>query len=296
MVSALAALGFLLLLPGKLATDADYQSVAEVLTREAEPGDVVFLYPWWTERARLFVPGSLPVIGYLHSEKDDLLENPRIWLLEEPGLPNASAAGSKDAFLTGRVSDGATRRFGHLALTRYRNGRARTLLFSGVNSLAQAHVSVERAGDQRSECTFDGRAFRCPGELRVAAEWHELLYAPWRCLSMAPPGGPDRLVAEWTDVPPAALTLLEGGIIWEHAPRTTGVTPLHVGVEDSGPVRSHATLTVAPGTEGMQQLTVPPSGNASRSLKVWTQSDSREGREACVSLRAFGPSTLGGAP
>ena len=35
-----------------------------LLAAERQPGDVVLLAPWWTERARIFVPEGLPVVGY----------------------------------------------------------------------------------------------------------------------------------------------------------------------------------------------------------------------------------------
>jgi len=54
--AAVAALYFQLSLPGRLPTEGDYRGVAAALAKESQTGDVLLLYPWWAERARLYVP------------------------------------------------------------------------------------------------------------------------------------------------------------------------------------------------------------------------------------------------
>jgi hypothetical protein len=287
LLVALWALVFQLTLPSRQATNEDYRQVAEALGREAKPGDVVLLFPWWTERARLFLPTEVPVVGYLHSEADPLIEHPRIWLLAQPRLPNIGESAFNKAFLPDRTEEGPPRRMGNLTLTLYRNGRHRPLLFSAVESVAKARVYLERPNGERQDCTFDGHAHQCPGGLHVAAEWHELFYEPRYCLWMHPPGGDARLVAEFPDVPQGSAGLLEGGIVWEHAlPKDT--TPLSGAVEDAQSHSVLAELHVPIGVEGFQKSGWTPSPAAGRTLRVWTQSDNPKDRDACLSLRIFG--------
>lgn len=290
--AALACLAFQLTLPLKEPTDEDYRRVAELLAREARAGDVVFLFPWWTERARLFLPAGLPVVGYLHDEADPLTAYPRIWLLSAPELPRNGNAALARLFMPERVADGALQRFGALTLSRYRNGRSRPKLFSAVEAVARAHVYLEGADGVRTDCAFNGRWHECPGGLRVGAEWHELLFEPRLCLYMRPPGGSTRLVAEFPEVPVASDLLLEGGIIWEHAPKTD-VTPLEVGVDEVRTLNSIVTLSVPGGLEGMRHVNAS-AALGSHALKLWTRSVRPDAREACVDLTSF--AATGAAP
>ncbi len=84
---AVLCLAFQLWLPSTHVAEADYQAAAQVLASERQPGDVVLLVPWWTERARIFVPEGLPVVGYQGSDADSLDRYPRIWVLSEPHKP-----------------------------------------------------------------------------------------------------------------------------------------------------------------------------------------------------------------
>src|SRR5260370_27795983 len=99
LVVALGALYFQLSLPGMLATEQAYREVAAVLANEGREGDVVLLHPWWTERARLFVPKAIPVVGYLGSDGDPLSSYSRIWWLAQPRLPRSDLCGCERGFL-----------------------------------------------------------------------------------------------------------------------------------------------------------------------------------------------------
>ena len=289
-VSALGAIGFWATLKSRLPSDADYRNAAVFLEREARPGDALVLVPWWTDRARLFLPKHLPIEGYLHQETNDFVTHPRLWVLVQPRLPHDGIAQFERAFLPDRILEAPAVRFGTLELRRYRNGRARSVRFSAVDAIAQAHVYLERPQGARLECPFDGVSHRCPGggDLHVAAEWHELFYAPRRCLWMKPPGGDARLVVEFANVPAGVQMTLEGGIVWEHAPRKAGLTPLHVGVDEGAAQAPLASLRIEPGDEGMREATWTPASNLPRTLRLWTQSDKANDRESCVELRALG--------
>lgn len=295
VVAAAWGLWFQLTLSRKHIPDADYQRVAEVIAREAHPGDAVLLYPWWTERARLFLPENLPTVGYLGSDRADLDEHPRIWLLAAPELPGSDLQGFLRGFGQGRTPlpiDGDTvvsaERFGKLRLALYRNDRARPVLWSAVDHLPDTRVYLEHPNGQREPCEFDGRAFVCPGRLRVAAEWHEIFYQPRRCLFLHAPGGGDRLVAAFTAIPPAPTLRLSSGIVWEHAwKHDPGLTPYNVSVRapDGAALGS---LQIPPGREGLEHLDLPFGGSGPRTVEVSVQSDRFEERDGCVELTALG--------
>jgi hypothetical protein len=286
LAAALYAVVFQFTLPSRLAKDEDYRQVVQVLSQEARPKDVVFLFPWWTERARLFIPEGLPVVGYLHSESDALYEHPRVWVLSQPRLPKNDVSGFEKAFLPGRRQEGAPRAFGGLMLTLYTNGRARPVLFSAVQQVARAEVYLEQPDGARESCPFNGAAHVCPGGAHVAAEWHELFYEPRFCLAMQPPGGGTRLIAQFRDVPASAELLLEGGVNWEHA-LARDTTPLNLGAEDADTRAPLLNIQVPLAKEGMQKAALAPAP-AVKSLRLWTQADNAKDRDACLELRAFG--------
>ena len=277
---ALLGLGFQLHLPRTLPSDADDRAVAAVLAAEQAPGDVVLLHPWWTERARLFVPPSIPVVGYLGDTADDLIAHPRIWVLANEELPFVPDADFRARFLPDRTPLGAARRFGPLTLTPYRNGRARTVRFSAVDALAQAEVSIESPGAATVPCPRIGDGIACrAGQARDA--WHEVLYQPVRCLFLVPPGGPAKIAVRFPDVPAGTL-LLEAGITWEHAWKhdrsdvqlvlgsPTGILHLRIPQAHEGFVAGDAPMA----TPGAVTLTV--------------QADDPHEREVCIRLRVLG--------
>src|SRR5262249_13804671 len=168
---------------------------AAVLEAERAPGDVAVLHPWWSERARLFVPAAIPVVGYLGATGDDLLAHPRIWVLANERLPFVPDADFRARFLPDRTPLGAPRRFGPLTLTPYRNGRARAIRFSAVDELAQAEVSIESPGAASVPCSRSGDAFLCRAG-RAAPAWHEVPYQPQRRRARPPRArGPPPAVA-----------------------------------------------------------------------------------------------------
>jgi hypothetical protein len=285
LLVAVFALGFQAWLPQVLPKDSDERAVADVLAKEAQPGDVVLLHPWWTERARLFLPAALPITGYLGDEDDALLEHPRIWLLAEPALPRTPVASFARGFLPGRTLLGPERHFGPLTLGLYRNGRARGVLFSAAEALQAASVSVALPGAEPVPCVRDGAGFRCPGGARAEASWHEVLYRPSRCLFVVPPGGPGAVELIFDGVPPAATLRLEAGIVWEHAwKRGNGLTPLHATLADADSGAALASLSVEPGREGFVTAEAP---GGPRRLRLRVQSDNAHEREACLVLRGL---------
>lgn len=284
VLAGLLALAFHFRLPGQLPEESDYQALAKELDEQAAPGDVLFLHPWWAERARLFAPERLPVVGYLGSEADPLTPYRRIWLLSQPRLPGANRAGLERAFLPGRSRLSETRRLGKLELTLYRNGLHRPLLFSAAESFASARVYLE--GPQgRQDCFFDGRVHRCPNGQQVAQEWHELKFQPRRCLWFKPPGGETRLVAEFPRVVTGELLSLEGGVIWEHAFRhEPSLSTVRVGAEQG------MEIAIPPGFEGVKRAEAMGANfPAELPLKLWVQADNPEGRETCVDFFSYGP-------
>ena len=288
---ALACLVFQLRLPSHFPSEADYRAVAGWLRAEARPGDAVLLFPWWTEKARLYLPPELPVYGYLGSDVDELGAHPRVWVLGQPGLPRADVPGFEAAFLPRRTALNAPRHAGPLELTLYENGRSRPRRFVASEASARARVYLESPDGTRLDCPFDGRVHRCPGppHLYVAPEWHELFYEPRHCLWMHPPGGAQRLVAEFDGVPAGTELRLEGGIIFEHAAaRAPRLSVTHLGVDDARSQEPLMSISVPPGLEGVQKasLVLPPG--EPRTVKVWTQADNPESRQVCLDVFALG--------
>ncbi|HME91872.1 MAG TPA: hypothetical protein VKE49_10635 [Myxococcaceae bacterium] len=284
---AIAALLFQSKLPSRLPTDEQYRAMAAALASEARPGDALLLYPWWTERARLFAPPSVSVVGYLGSDRDPLTSFPRIWVLAQPNLPRSDLSAFQRDFHPGRSRLGERRVFGNLELTLYRNDLYRPVLFSAVSALASARVYLEAPGSARVECPYDGSAHRCPGSehLRVAAEWHEVMFQPRYCLWMRPPGGTRRLVAEFPDLPIGDRLVLQAGIIWEYSTRTDpSLTTTRVAVEDvSG--GELLRVSIPRGVEG--EVRAERSGSSlysTRGAKLWIQSDNPAMRDTCVEL------------
>jgi hypothetical protein len=295
LLVALLGLGFQAWLPRVLPDEVDERGVAAVLQTEAQPGDVVLLHPWWTERARLFLPPNLPIVGYLGDETDALLESPRIWVLGEPELPRTQEATFAAAFLPARTRLGVERRFGPYRLSLYRNGRWRRVGFSAAEALKTASVAVDVPGAGPSSCVPEGLGFRCPAGVRVESSLHEVLYRPSRCLFVVPPGGKGTVELTFEDVPPTAALRLEAAIVWEHAwKHGGGLTPLHVSLADADTGRRLASVTVEPGQEGFVAAEAP---GGARRLRLSVQSDNAHEREGCIQLRGLeGPPPPGAAP
>ncbi len=279
---ALACLVFQLRMPGKAVAEADYQAVAQVLAAEGQPGDVVLLYPWWTERARVYLPERLPIVGYQGSDTDALEHHPRIWLLSEPNLPRADLGGFLKAFSVRRPEAGPARSFGNLTLQRFDNQRYRPTQVNFAGLLASAQVYLEQADGSRSPCQWDGRGQRCPNGSEVIEEWHEILFAPHRCLRFYPPGGSTKLVAEFSGVPATASLALRAGLTWDrgwfHMPE---ITATDVGLDVNGQAAN--VLTIPIGREGVQAVEGPPLAEGS-TVRLWSRAQNPSLRELCVEL------------
>jgi hypothetical protein len=293
---ALLCLLFYARLPGKFPTDEDYRAVSERLRGEMRPGDAVLLFPWWTERARRYLPPEVPMYGYFGSDRDELSAHPRIWVLGEPQLPRADESGFLKAFLPYRTPMGQPFHAGNLTLTLYSNGRYRPHLFVASEAFAKARVYLESSDGTRRPCPFDGRAHRCPGppHLYVAPEWHEIYYEPRHCLWMHPPGGKDRLVAEFDNVPAGTSLRIEGGIIFEYTFGRPLLSDIHMGVEDARSGEKLLDTVVKQGVPGVQEAERELPPGPPRTVKIWSQADNAEARQLCLDVFALGPA--GGSP
>ncbi len=279
------ALGFQLWLPSTHVDESDYQAVAQVLAAERAPGDVVLLAPWWTERARIYVPEGLPVVGYQGSDGASLEPHPRIWVLSQPRQPRAGIGTFESAFLPGRREDGAAREFGNLRLQRFVNGRHRPTVLDGADSLASAQVYVEQPDGQRQNCTWNGQVHQCGNGKTVIARWHEVHFAPYRCLRMEPPGGAAKLVVEYS-FPGAGAVSLEAGYVADQGANLRAA-PMEVALEVDGNAQP---LTLRPGDELMNRRE-GGSARAGSRVSVSVKSDNPGGRAICAVLRV-----AGGAP
>jgi len=280
---ALLGLGFQVQLPRAFPSEADYRSVGRALAEDRAAGDVVLLHPWWTERARLFVPQDIPVVGYLGETADDLVEHPRIWVLANERFPWMPDADFRQHFLPERSPLGAERRFGPLTLTPYRNGRARKVLLSAADVFDRLEASVEEPGGAAPlPCRRVGARMVCPHDASVEVAWHEVLYQPVRCLLVVPPAGGRSLDVRIPDGPAAEELLVEAGIIWEHA-WIPGRADVQLQLESPVGVL-HA--RIPGGQEGFVRARTPATPAGPWTLRLRTANP--QDRQTCLRLRALG--------
>jgi len=283
------ALAFQLSVPRRLPAEEDYRNALAYVADHRAMGDVVLLHPWWTERARLFAPEDLPVVGYEGSDGDDLTRFARIWLVSQPELPGSRNGRFERAFAKGRTAAGEPRKFGKIWVQPYLNGRHAPLLFSLAEAIPTARVHLESRSGERVDCPWDGRAHVCPGGPSVADEWHEIRFEPRRCVWMPPPSGQRRLVVELPAVPPADRLSLEGGLVWDrgffHSPQLTATW---MDLRAPGAPSAELALVVPAGVEGVQRAQGPgrAAGPRPLELSVWAQNP--ELRDLCVDLFAYG--------
>lgn len=283
LLAATWAIVFHARMPGRIPTEADHTAAAAAVSAEFQRGDVVLLQPWWTERARLFMPPNVPVIGYLGSDTEALEDAPRIWVLSQPDLPKSGASDFFEQFSVDRARVGEPRRFGELELSLWKNGRYRPAVFNAAEQLSQARVYLESANGARADCPWNGRAHQCPQaqHLRAAAEWHEVNQVPRRCVYLHPPGGDNRIVAEWSNVQPGERLQLEGGIVWEHAAKAGDVSDVTVSAQVNGnPVLF---MNIKAGVETFYRHEAPsPPGPFT--LRLVAQAQNPAHRELCIGL------------
>jgi hypothetical protein len=274
---AVFCLIFQLWLPSTHVAEADYQAVGTVLGAERQPGDVVLLAPWWTERARIFVPEGLPVVGYQGSDADSLERYPRIWVLSEPHQPYADLADFEKAFNPSRTPVNAERRFGNLALRLYQNGRYHPVTLDAAEALAQAQVYLESPDGNRQPCTWTGAGHRCPNGKVVARELHEVHFAPYSCVKMEAPGGTTRVVMEFT-ASAADSSALSAGYIWEYGAYKDGITSTPVFLEVNGQAQA---LDLPVGDELMDRMEGPAIPEGAR-VRIGLSSGNPTARVVCV--------------
>ena len=282
MVVALACLVFQLRMPSRAVAQADYQAVAQVLEAEAKPGDVVLLVPWWTERARIYLPERIPVVGYLGSDQDPLELHPRIWVLSQPRMDGV--------YTTPNPPLTPPRSFGNLQLRLVENRQFRAPRWDAREALASAKVFLETPEGARTDCPWDPerRAHRCPNGSEVSTEFHEVKFQPRQCIKFFPPGGTSKLVAEFFNVPGADSIALRAGLIWDrgafHMPE---LTPIDLGVQINGDAA--AALTIPVGVEGLLRSEGPPIPEGA-AVRVWSRSANPSLRELCLELYGLGKS------
>jgi hypothetical protein len=261
-------------MPGRAVEESDYRQVAQILETEGKPGDAVLLHPWWTERARLFVPPQFPVVGHQGSDEDPLTLHPRIWVLSQPRM------GSD--FRTANPPVGAAREFGNLKLQLYENRKHRALKWDARNAVAQGRAWLEGPDGSRQDCRFDGRAHRCANQSEIAVEWHEIKFAPQKCIRLFPPGGAAKAVLELTGAAAAPGMELRAGLVADHGYyHTKEFTPVDVTVQVNG--AAALALTVPVGFEG-QKIAQGPALPEGATVTISTRSENPNVRSLCFEL------------
>lgn len=253
LAAALLSLLFHLRLPSQLPSEQDHATAAAHLAQHARAGDVLLLHPWWTERARLHSPPELPVVGHLGSEADPLTDHPRIWLLSQPELPRARREAFDARFLPGRRPLGEPRRFGTLEVALFDNGR---------------HLPARWSATSASGLT-------------VPVRWHDVRFAPRRCLSVRPPSG--AVEVPLGELPAGEQLVLEAGLAWDSAFR--GGTP--VEVELWGGDQALLSLELLPRREGWFSRSLGPFEGAS-GARLRIRTDQPADRQLCLEVKVRG--------
>ncbi len=282
-VVAIACLIFQLWLPSTHVAESDYQAVAQILQTEAQPGDVVLLAPWWTERARVYVPSGLPVVGYQGCDRDALETHPRIWLLSQPSQPRAGLSDFMQNFGPGRTAQGDARAFGNLRLQLFTNGKSHPVVFDASERLPTARAYLQNPAGETRACEFDGHGFRCP-QSTVATEWHEINFAPHHCIHFNPVGSGLALTLEFSQVPAADTLALTAGYIWDrgyfHSP-DIGEARLTLDVNGQ-----RSELPLPPPTVPLQRVEQQHTPEGA-TVKVSVTATNPNARDLCFELRGF---------
>jgi hypothetical protein len=283
VVVAVACLAFQGWIPSTHVTDDDYRAAAAAVARAKQPGDVVLLAPWWTERARLFFDASIPVVGHLHSDNDAHVRAPRIWVLSQPNLPRNDLGTFYRRFSPDRSGLGEPQIFGNLRLELFQNGRARLVSFDAELALSSATVYLESPDGSRQACTQDTAQFRCTNGSAVLFEWREVLFAPERCLRLYPPGGAAKAVVEFRVSQAIAMLEMKAAYTWDRGTFREGVTATSVQLEAGSQSQG---LNLAPGTEGFLGATANDVA-AGTVVRVSTQAANAANREVCIQLIGY---------
>ena len=197
-------------------------------------------------------------------------------------LPWTPDADFRRNFLPDRTPVGEPRQFGPLTLTPYRNGRARSIVLSGVDAFDRLEVAVEGGGAAPLPCQRSGNRVLCPFDATAEVAWHEVLYQPVRCLFLVPPSGGRTLVVRLPEAPAVDALLLEAGITWEHA-WLAGRADVQLRL-DSPAGALH--LRIPGAHEGFVRAESPSSAPGPWTLRV--QTSNPQDRQLCVRLRGLG--------
>ncbi len=262
---ALACLVFQFWMPSTHVAESDYRAVAKVLSEESKAGDVVLLHPWWTDRARMYLPDGLQVEGHLTSDTADFKRNARIWVVAEPHLPRAAMSRFLAQFSERRSEIGAPRDFGNLELRLFNNGRMVPLTFSAARQLADVAVSLRSPDGNRTPCRWDGSSHVCDFGQRVTVATHEVFYAPYRCLMMSAPGNGTSTEVELSpeSVRGSQQMVLQFGLLGESGFQREDVSDAMFTLKVA---EKEVTETLVAGDRAMHTLTLPiaPEGEPVR--------------------------------
>ncbi len=280
---ALACLGFQLWMPSTQVAEEDYRRMSAHLATLKQPGDVMLLAPWWTERARLFVDESVAVIGHLHSDELPLETAARIWVLSEPRLPGSRLSSFWNAFLPQRKALSTPVTFGNLELQLFQNDRFRPVAFESEVALSMATVFLEAADGSQQLCSKSTTGHRCANGSEVLTEWHEVVFAPERCLRLYPPGGQTKAVVEFQNAQAISELVLRAAYTWDRGTFREGVTASTVAIEVNGQTQH---LVLEPGLEGFRTASLRDI-QPGQTIRLTSAAANGANREICVQLKGY---------
>jgi hypothetical protein len=257
--AALLSAAFYLRLPGQLPTDADYESAAAQISREATADDAVLLDPHWAERARLFVEGVDVLNLGRDPRREDLQRFRRIFVLSLPRLPRSDPAKTFE-FLESiqyRKAEGPVAH-GALSVAVFENGEVERALFDFTGRVAEARVYIRRSDGSEEACPVKGNRHPCPraGWINVGEEIKEINLKPQRCL-WAHPAGREPLVIEYPGVTLGRELRVMGGIVGQIAYRRERYSAVALEVLVDG--KREAEMSFPPGEPGERYRVIDTS-------------------------------------
>ena len=209
--------------------------------------------PWWTERARLFVPErDCRSSGYLGSDARRPAAPPARLAAGRASAPATDEGAFEAAFspVAHRRWD-RERRFGNLSLRLYANGRHRPLALLGAGAAAtQGLRSTSRSPDgARQALPMERpRPTSCPNGKVVAVEWHEVHFEPLPLPALRRARRSHAAGGGAPPVPAADAVVLQAGYIWERAAYLQG-TRHRQSVTPRGERRTRRRLSIPAGVE-----------------------------------------------
>lgn len=177
----------------KAVAGSDWAAAAQHLRDNFELGDVVRIEPFWSDDARVFLPG-LPVDTLKHPEIDTLAKYKRVWVIAGYGKGEQSR-GVYEGVVGGEAE---VKTIGDVDLLLYKISKNKRITFDAVAELTRAKVRRVYGGGREEQCDRweggesggVGGAWHCGGRvdpyLYTAVRYKEMEGEARTCVFAAP--------------------------------------------------------------------------------------------------------------